>query len=240
MMADPGRLAEAFVDEFAAAVGNRISAAALFGSAARGEWVEGVSDVNVLILVDRIDGGLLTQGAPAAKAAVGRGVTPLIMAVDEWRRASDVFAIELADMRDACRTLRGDDPAAAATFVQPSLLRLQAERELRAKLVHLHAGMLMGADDPRRLGQLLVHALPSFATYLRAALRLAGEPVPPGMAGVIAAGCELVGAGAAPFLAVNEARSGTSDFEVRLGDGLADEFNTAAEQLAAYIDAFGR
>jgi predicted nucleotidyltransferase len=239
-MADPGRLAEAFVDEFAESVGDRIRAAALFGSAARGEWVEGVSDVNVLILVDRIDGRLLERGAPAAKAAVGRGLTPLLMAVHEWERASDVFAIELADMRDACRTLRGDDPAGAGAFVQPSLLRLQAERELRAKLVHLHAGMLMGADDPVRLGQLLVHALPSFATYLRAALRLAGHPVPPSMAGVIGAGCELVGADAAPFLAVNEARAGGNDFEVRLGDGIADEFNTAAEQLAAYIDAFGR
>jgi hypothetical protein len=49
-----------------------------------------------------------------------------------------------------------------------------------------------------------------------------------------------VGADAAPFLAVNEARAGGNDFEVRLGDGIADEFNTAAEQLAAYIDAFGR
>ncbi|HSJ07648.1 MAG TPA: nucleotidyltransferase domain-containing protein [Longimicrobiales bacterium] len=239
-MADPVRLAETFVDEFAESVGDRIRAAALFGSAARGEWVEGVSDVNVVVLVDRIDGRLLERGAPAAKAAVGRGLTPLLMAVDEWGRAADVFAIELADMRDACRTLRGDDPAASASFVQPSLLRLQAERELRAKLVHLHAGMLMGADDHRRLGQLLVHALPSFATYLRAALRLAGDPVPPSMAGVITAGCALVGADAAPVLDVNEARTGGNPFEVRLGDGIADEFNTAAEQLAAYIDAFGR
>jgi hypothetical protein len=238
--ADPRALADAFVDELRGAVGERLRAASLFGSAARGEGIEGISDVNVLVLLDDIDAPVLAQAAPAASHAVARGVTPLLMELDEWRLAADVFSIELADMKEQSVTLSGDDPAAAAV-VDPANLRLQAERELRAKLLHLHAGMLMAADDDHRLGQIFMHALPSFATYLRTALRLAQQPVPHDTRDVIEAGCRLAGAEPTAFLAVHDARAAArTDFAMNLTDGTADDFNTAAQKLAAYIDAFGR
>lgn len=237
-MTNPRQLADDFVRDLTAALGDRLGAALLFGSAARGEWLEGISDVNVLVLVDRIDTTLLAAASPAAQSAVGRGVTPLLMEYDEWNRAGDVFCIELADMRDASITLSGDDPV-AGTDSPPASLRLQAERELRAKLLHLHAGMLLAADDRARLGQLLLHALPSFTTYLRAALRLADRPVPRATADVIAAGCALVGADPAAFSTVLAARP-AGRLEPGPGDRLVDDFNDAAARLAAYIDNSGR
>lgn len=237
-MKDPRQMADTFVNEVRTAAGDRLRAAALFGSAARGEWLEGVSDVNVLVLFDDIDAPLLARLAPAARKAVPLGVRPLVMEMEEWKRASDVFSIELADMRDAHVSLLGDDPTERFRL-QPSLLRLQAESELRGKLLHLHAGMMM-AEDGERLGQLLVHALPSFVTYLRAALRLAQQPVPATTREVIAAGCALVGAETAAFLAVLEARVSGAKLAVALTDPLADNFNNSAERVAAYVDAFGR
>jgi predicted nucleotidyltransferase len=236
---DPRQLAEDFVDELRTAISGRVRAAALFGSVVRNEWIEGVSDVNVLILLDDIDAPLLGRAAPAATHALARGLTPLLMELDEWRRAADVFTIELADMKDASITLYGDDPV-AAPMVQHPILRLQAERELRAKLLHLHAAMLMAADDQARLGQIFIHALPSFTTYLRTALRLAQQPVPRTSRDVIESGCAVAGADPAAFLRVLDARTSGEAFEVALDEPVADQFNTAAEQLAAYIDAFGR
>jgi hypothetical protein len=238
-MADPRSLAESFVAELRGAVGTRLQSAALFGSAARGEWIEGVSDVNVLVLLDTLDVRLLATAAPAVRHALEAGVTPLVMELDEWRRAADVFCIELADMQDASTPLYGDDPA-SGPVLQPAILRLQAERELRAKLLHLHGGMLIAADDPERLGRLFAVALPSFVTYMRAALRLADWPVPQDSRAVIEAACALVGADPAAFLEVLDARIAGSPPEILLTDPLADSFNTAATKLATYIDAFGR
>lgn len=238
-MAEPRELAETFVRELRSAVAGGLQAATLFGSAARGEWLEGISDVNVLVLLDRIDPAVLERAAPPARAAMARGVTPLLMEVDEWRRAADVFTIELADMKDASVPLFGDDPAAVLP-VNPQILRLQAERELRAKLLHLHGALLVAADDRRRLGQTLLHALPSFAAYLRAALRLAGRPVPRTSREVIEAAGALTGADSAAFLRVLEARASGGNLELRLTDPLVDGFNRAAARLSAYIDAFGR
>lgn len=238
-MKDPRRLAEEFLGEVSRVLGQRLRAASLFGSAARDEWVAGLSDVNVLVLLEEIDPPLLDEAAPAARKALAGGVTPLLMEVSEWRRAWDVFPIELADMQDARVVLMGEDPA-GSVVIDRSSMRLQAERELRAKLVHLHGGMLVSADDPGRLGELLVRALPSFTTYLRTALRLSGEPVPRTSAEVIDHGCRLVGADPSAFVAVLEARRSAGELELSLKDPIAVQFNTAAERLAAYTDALGR
>jgi predicted nucleotidyltransferase len=215
-----------------------VHSAALFGSTARGEWIEGLSDVNVLVLIDDIHARVLDEAAPAARKALSDGVRPLLMELDEWRRAWDVFPIELADMKDAHDVLFGRDPTASVR-VDPSSLRLQAEREMRAKLIHLHAGMLLAADDPPRLGELLVRALPSLTAYLRAALRLAGHPVPRSSADVILRACGVIGTDPAPLQAVLEARNAGGKLELSLQDPVADQFNTAAERLAAFTDAFG-
>jgi predicted nucleotidyltransferase len=238
-MSEPRQLADAFTAELRDAVGPRLQAAALFGSAARDEWISGVSDINILVLLDALDAALLSRAAPAVRHALQQGITPLVMELAEWRMAADVFSIELADMKDAGVPLFGDDPAAGAA-VQPAILRLQAERELRAKLLHLHGGMIVAADDGERLGQLLVHALPSFVTYLRAALRLAGRPVPRESHAVIEQGCALADADAAPFLTVLDARTAGGQLHTTLSEPLADNFNTAATRLANFIDAFGR
>jgi predicted nucleotidyltransferase len=237
-MTDPKAMAEAFVTEVRAAVGERLRAALLFGSAARDEWIEGVSDVNVLVLLDELDAALLYAAAPAARHAMEEGVTPLLMEEEEWRRASDVFAIEVADMQQFGILLLGENPAASAA-IEPAALRLQAERELRAKLLHLHGGMLLAASEPDRLAMLFLRALPSFTTYMRTVLRLAGRPVSPGSRSVIQDACEVVGADPAPFIAVLDARTSGDAFSVDLGTGsLADSFNTAASRFATYTDTF--
>jgi predicted nucleotidyltransferase len=238
-MTQPRELAEAFTADLRTALGPRLQATSLFGSAARGEWIEGVSDINVMVLLDTLDADVLTRAAPTVRAALEQGITPLVMELAEWRRAADVFSIELADMKDSSVTLLGEDPAAGAV-VEPSILRLQAERELRAKLLHLHAGMIVAADDGERLGQLLLRALPSFTTYMRAALRLAQASVPPRCGDVIRAACSLAGAEPQPFLTVLDARRSGAELSVTLREPLPDEFNTAATRLANFIDAFGR
>ena len=238
-MSDGKRLGEAFAKDLGARLGERVRALALFGSAARGEWISGLSDVNVLVLVDDVDAALLARAAPQVQASWEHGVRPLVMELEEWRRAADVFAIELADMRDAHVPLAGADPLDGLA-IDPLMVRLQAERELRAKLLHLHQGMLMGAGDPGRLGELLVRSLPSFTTYLRAALRLAGEPVPAGSAEVIERGCRLAGADPGAYLRVLGVRQAGGALKVGLDEALVEQFNSAAERLAAFIDAIAQ
>jgi len=56
----------------------------------------------------------------------------------------------------------------------------------------------------------------------------------------IADGCRVAGADPSAFLDVLEARHSGRGLQLSLDDPLADRFNSAAERLAAFTDAFGR
>jgi hypothetical protein len=237
-MSGPRDLAERATTALHGALGPRLRAALLYGSAARGEHVDGTSNVNVMFLLDDIDAEALRRAAPALRPFARDGLAPLLLEWEEWRRAGDVFAIELLDMRDAHVRLHGDDPLAGID-VATDRLRLQAEHELRSRIILLHDGMLRAAEDPRRLGTLLVAALPALATYLRAALRLAGRPVPADMRAVIGAGARLVGADPAGLLRAHEARQARGAWSIPITDPDVERYNAAAELTARFVDTFG-
>jgi hypothetical protein len=208
----------------------------LYGSAARGEYIAGVSDLNLLVLLDAIEPARLAAAAPTCRDVLERhGAAPLLMSGDDWARAADAFAIEVADMHDAHVVLHGEDPVGQLS-VDARALRLQAERELRGRLIRLHTAMLVVGDDPQRLGDLLVAALPAFATYLRAALRLADRRVPGELAGVLTEGAALVGADAGPLLRVQRARAAHDALVTGIDDAVVRGFDDAAQRTAMFID----
>lgn len=234
-MQDPAKLASDLVQEMRETFGARLRSVLLYGSVPRGEYIEGVSNINVLVLVDEIDPATLRAAAPHALRWSASGLVPLLLEADEWARAADVFAIEVLDMLDVHSVLHGIDPLQSLQ-VSAEALRLQAERELRGKLVTLHSGMMAAAEKPEALGDLLRAALPSYVTYVRAALRLAGQLVPSSSGAVIDAGARAVSFDAAGFHAAREARQQGGKWKVGITDRVMESYHAAAERLAAYVD----
>jgi predicted nucleotidyltransferase len=233
----PLEAAEQFCDAVAARLGPRLTSAVVYGSVARGEAVPGVSDINVLLLFDDVDADVLRGcGEPARRWVESGNTAPLVLGREEWARASDAFAIEVLDMVDAHVLVRGEDPV-AGSHVAPRHLRLQAEREIRGKQVQLREGMLLSAGRGDELGTLLLRALPSFTTYLRAVLRLAGTKVPGSTADVIREGSALIGAAPAALMQVWEHRRDRAPLRVELGDPIVTGYYEAVACLARWIDA---
>ena len=216
--------------------GKSLKSILLFGSEARGEAVQGVSNVNLLVLLDDVDTRMLARATSHAKAWRKAGAVPLLLEAGEWRRAADVFAIEIADMHDAHTVLYGEDPIAQHA-IDRAAMRVQAERELRAKLMQLRSGLIAAAGERDQVGALLVAALPSIATYLRTALRLSGAAVPNRMDQVLSAGARLVGAEPAGLLAAHSARVERKPFRLTLEDAVVETYHAAAEKTAAWMDA---
>jgi predicted nucleotidyltransferase len=230
--------AERFTEELAGDLGARLRSVVLHGSVARDEAVPEVSDVNLLVLVDTVDPGLLRQLAPHARRWLDKErALPLVLTWDEWRSASDAFAIETADMIDARTVLHGEDPLDDAT-VHDRHLRVQAERELRGKLIHLREGTLATANRPRELGRLILTALPSVATYLRAVLRLVGQDVAHAdTPDVIRRGCAVVDSDPELLLELWEARARRKTPKVEVEDPRVTAVHEALESTAHYVDS---
>jgi len=145
---------EHFANEVATALGGRLVALLLYGSAARGTHVPDRSDVNTLLICDAVDEDLFARLERPVREWVKAGhPAPLMLTQREWQTSADAFAIEYEDIREAHRLLAGRDPWPGIA-VQREHVRRQLEHELmgkRRRVLHDAAGVpASGRQDASR------------------------------------------------------------------------------------------
>lgn len=189
--------AETFARDVAAALGGRLGALLLYGSAAREERVPRRAALNTLLVCDAVDETLFAALEPAVRTWTRAGhPAPLIFTAQEWRDSSDAFAIEYEDIRQSHRLLAGRDPWQGIS-VRREDLRRQLEFELVGKLVRLRQAYAAARSDAKRLTELVVGSASGFFTMLRSVLRLSGRAVPAAPDEVVRDAAALVGFSAA-------------------------------------------
>jgi hypothetical protein len=213
-------------------LGERYSAV-LYGSAARGDFIPGHSDVNLmLILEDATPEILRSLGQALTQWRKARLEPPLLMSRQEWERATDAFPIEITDMRAGYRVLRGVDPLADAK-VLPSDLRRALEREFRGKLLRLRQGYAAVTPDPDALGALATQSAGTVMVLLRTLLALLGKPAAADPIDLAHAAEEAVGAAKESVARVVRHR-GKGGW--RCGMVEFEEYMTAVERAARFLD----
>jgi len=176
----------------------------LYGSAATGDHIEGKSDYNILIVADRL--GLAELDAlskPAVAWAKAGNRPPLLFTPQQLKASADVFAIELCDMQQSRKILFGEDLLADIT-VKPEHLRLELERDLKARLLQLRERYLLTRGKSRLVAELLTSSLSTFLVLFRAALRLYQPDVPARKLDALRALAQHVGFDAQAFLTIYE------------------------------------
>ena len=153
----------------------RLRSVLLYGSAAAGTHVPGQSDLNFMIEVEKVDGGVLDDLAKLYQGYTDQGVAvPLVVDPEYLQHSLDVFPIEFAEMKAFHRVLFGSDPLAGLE-VKAEDLRLQAEFELKQKLLALRRLYLTTAGRGRDEDRMLFSSYKSFLVVIRALLRHLGE-----------------------------------------------------------------
>ena len=152
--------------------------AVVWGSLVRGDFLEGRSDANLLVVAPGVTlPKLAALGGALARFTESSRVPPLLFDREEWARAADVFPVEITDMRQAYRVLAGDDPLRGQR-VKPTDLRRALERELRGKVLRLQHEYALAGGDPHQLGRVAATSVGSFRVLLRVALVLSGLEQP--------------------------------------------------------------
>lgn len=238
MAKDSTRALDDFVTELVRALGENIVSIVQFGEAVRGAYDEKRPQLEVLVI--------LGDASPTALRPVGRHIAawvkaghppPLVFAEREWRQSSDVFPIEIEEMREAHRVLRGGDPFEGVATTTADL-RQELEREIRGKVLQLRAEFAAAEADGRALGELLIASAKTFFILFRAVLRVAGSTPPSETAALVRATAETAGVDPVVFNWVVTKLTGGQPQPPRLGpfDRTAVRYLEGIEQLALYVD----
>jgi hypothetical protein len=143
----------------------------LYGSAARGDYKEGHSDLNVLCILRSIAARELTRVTPVVHwwCKNQSEPAPLFFTAEELRRSADVFAIELLDMQENRRVLYGAD-VVAGIAVPMNLHRVQVEHDLSTLLLKLRQHFLLNGHKENELRAAAAKSASSVLALLRHAL----------------------------------------------------------------------
>jgi predicted nucleotidyltransferase len=199
MLSTETKLAELVrrLKEFAAA---NLESVILYGSAGRGDFREGHSDLNVACILHSLNVEELGRLAHVVKwwCVEQKEPAPLFFTRDELKRAADVFAIEILDMKHGRRVLYGPD-VVAQIEVPMNLHRVQIEHDLRTIILKLRQHYLRAPGNSKELASVLRKSFSGVLTLLRHVVIAFGEERTVTAHDIVARAAALTGSDPAAF-----------------------------------------
>jgi predicted nucleotidyltransferase len=193
--------------------GDNLLSVVLYGSAAREDFHEQFSDVNVLVVLRDVKLESLEAISEVLRwwSREEKLRPPMIMTMDELRESADVFAIELFDIKRSHKTLFGQD-VTATIDVPMNLHRVEVEHELRTTLLRLRHHFLLSPDNENEdeLRAVLAKSITSVVTLFRHALIVLGVSPPEDNVQVLERASEVFGFEVQPLKSVVELRRGNT------------------------------
>ena len=177
----PDHPEDIFVDvtqDYLRVFGKDLISLVLYGSAAGGAYVKGKSDINLLVVLTPDGIGRLEDAFALVKAWRKRNAAvPLVMTKAFIASSLDAYPVEFLNMQKNSVLIYGEDVLGPLTF-KPEDLRLQIERELKAKILLLREGYLESEGSARRVRELIGRSLTAIVSLFNAMLYLKGVGVP--------------------------------------------------------------
>lgn len=168
-----------FLQDVLSSLPEEVLSVALTGSCVTGDYLPGRSDINSVVVLSGITPAILDTLASLGGRHGKKGISaPLVMTPEYIERSLDVFPVEFLDIKLIHITIYGRE-FFSDLAINKSLLRLQCERDLKSKLIHLQQGYISSSGKRRPLSLLLRDAYPGFFPLLRAMLSIVRISNPP-------------------------------------------------------------
>lgn len=187
------------------ALGDELACLLIHGSAARGEYREGESDVDLVVVLKTASPASLAAIAnPLQLARFAARAEAMILTESEIPRSADVFPLLYDDIRRCHVLLSGTSPF-SGLVISDRHLRLRIEQELREAQIRLRRAVVdaQQADEP--LAGALIRKIRQIRSPLRALVARRGREVRDDLFEVIDEAAALYGVDAGPLRRVREA-----------------------------------
>jgi hypothetical protein len=157
-----------------AALDDNLYSCCLYGSLARGNQIEGHSNINLLIVLN--ESTLAAHQAIAKTIGGNPKIDPFVVARASFARTVDAFATKFASIQRNYRVLCGADPLAGVQ-INPQLARFHCEQEVRNLRLRL-AYTFVTRQRHKTYARFLARSVTPLFTQLGEALRLEGLAIP--------------------------------------------------------------
>ena len=235
-MADKIQQAEKVAAQIATDLGENLNSIMLFGTAIRGGYAPAHQEVNIMVMVEDASTKAIGPIEKSIAAWVKKGnATPLIFERVEWEGSTDVFPIEIEDMREAHKLIAGTDPFEGIVTNRDDL-RQELEREVRGKLLQLRAQYAALAPNGRALTRLLIDSASTFFVLMRALVRLEGQTPETKPARLVEQAASIAGLDVDAFSWVVDKIAGDKVKALRSDDPIAARYVDEIQKLTNYVD----
>ena len=171
------KLVLAYAKDVKAAFGDQLEGLLIYGSAVRGEFLPGRSNLNLLMLTTSYDAATLKLYAPVHKRwSKEQVVVPLFLTEEELIRSSSVFPLEFLEIQEHHRVLGGRDPF-VGFHVKTDRLKDEVLQGLAAHVLRLRQRYVEGGGADDAVTILLPISITSTIPLLRGVQRILGRPV---------------------------------------------------------------
>lgn len=167
----------AYVKDVQRVYGDSLDGVLLYGSAVRGEFLPGRSNLNIVLVVKSTKADQLKKyGALHRRWAKEQIVVPLFVTQADLPAMSLVFPLEYLEMQEQHRLLAGQDPFVGFKVDQRHLLA-EVLQSLRGNLLRVRQRFIEGGGSEEAITILLPLSLTAVLPCLRGVQRLLGRPV---------------------------------------------------------------
>jgi predicted nucleotidyltransferase len=197
-------------------LGDDLVSLVVYGSAARGAYRAGQSDVDVVIVVRQASRETLLSIANVMQVArYSARIEAMILVEDEIAPSTDAFPILYDDIRRNHVVLRGADPFADLA-ISDRHRRLRIEQELREAQIRLRRAVVDGLGRKDALAGAVVRKAKQIRSPLFALLSLRGVTCEDRTHAVLEKAGELYGVDTSTILRANEGPEKAHDALVKL------------------------
>jgi hypothetical protein len=207
------------------------------GSVATAAYDPGYSDVNSVVVLHEMDLTFLERLAPLGKRYRKKRVrAPLIMTPAYVQDSLDVFPIEFQEIALIHRTVYGNDLFVHLT-IDPAHLRLQCERDLKAKLIGLRQGYLSSQGEAKILTANFAQAISGYMPLFRGIIALYGRTPPIAQEDVIGMLQEVTGVETSIYLTVLRNKRQHARLRMPALNALFETYYVTTDALRSVVDA---
>ena len=171
------QLLQTYVKEVKGCFGEQLEGMLLYGSAVRGEFLPGRSNLNILLLVSSYDSAVLKKySALHRQWSKEQIVVPLFLTEEELHLSAAVFPLEFLEIQEHHRVLGGRDPF-IGFHVKADRLGEAVVQGMTSNLFRLRQRYVEGGGTDDATTILLPLSITATVPLLRGVQRLLGRPV---------------------------------------------------------------